>query len=456
MSEFRAHEPDAVQWQAELVKLQSQVARERAGETTLRPDPIARRRPWGVPKLILALVAVAVILAVLFGPGILGGILDRWDHGRSVHPDRSAAEHGIRAQRERQALIVVQDADGNSVRALANAGALSDFVRREHQRVERARRDTHVRVRAALEARAAPIFANMRERVPAFADWYYAWPTSYRLTGKAIYSAAANAIKPSVMGLDDAIAHDLERYVEKRYRDIVMRPELSDPLLQWAYLHALETGYGGFQFALNGFDDRFKHFVATQTTYLDGAPNLDDVSVVFDWNQQTKKLSISGVERGSLEMARAVTLTAGGALLGKRVGAAIGANLAQGISARAAARGVAVRLAGPYVARGLGTVAASAVGASGGPMGAVVGGAAGLGLDYAINEGVEYAERDALETGVGAALALQQRQWQQTMQSSLSEAVDIWFDDMAELLASHEPRTGDELSDSIGDPPLFR
>jgi hypothetical protein len=392
------------------------------------------------------LVALAVILAVLFGPGILGSILDRWNYARSVHQDRSSAEHGIRPQLERQALVVVRDADGNPVRALANADALSDFVRRELERVESARRDTHTRVRAALEARAAPVFTSMRARVPAFADWYYAWPTSYRLTGKAMYSTAAHVIKPSVMRLDDAVAHDLERYVEKRYRDIVMRPEISDPLLQWAYVHALETGHGGFQFALDGFDDRFQHFVATQTTYLDGTPDLDNVSVVLDWDHQTKKLAISGVERGTLEVARTVTLTAGGALVGKRVGAAVGARLAQGISGRAAAttaRGVSVRLAGPYVARGLGTVAATAVGASGGPMGAVVGGAAGLGIDYAINEGIEYAQRDSLEAGVTEALELQQRQWQQTMQSSLAEAVDVWFDDLAELLAAHEPRSDD-------------
>ncbi|TFH47813.1 MAG: hypothetical protein E4H01_07570 [Lysobacterales bacterium] len=326
---------------------------------------------------------------------------------------------------------------------MANADALSDFVRGELARAESARRDTHTRVRAALEARATPVFTDMRARVPEFADWYYAWPTSYRLTGKAMYSAAANVIKPSVMRLDDAVAYDLERYVEKRYLDIVMRPELSDPLLQWAYVHALETGHDGFQLALTRFDDRFQHFVANETTYLEGTPNLDDVSVVLEWDHQTKKLSISGVERGSLELARAVTLTAAGALVGKRVGAAVGAKLAQGISARAtatAARGVAVRLAGPYVARGLGTVAATAVGASGGPMGAVLGGATGLGIDYAINEGIAFAERDSLEAGVSEALQLQQRQWQETMQSSLVEAVDVWFDDLAELLAAHDSR----------------
>jgi len=446
MSEFRTYEPSPADWQAELVKLQSELARERLEGVAPSPQPRPHARPRRGSKLLLALVAIAVTLAVLFGPGILGSILDRWDYARSVHHDRSSAEHGVRPQLDARALLVVRDADGNTVRALANAEALSDFVHRELERAETARRDTHTRVRAALEARSAPVFTSMRTRVAEFADWYFAWPTSYRLTGKAMYSTAANAMKPSVMRLDEAVAHDLERYVEKRYRDIVMRPEVSDPLLQWAYVHALETGHGGFQFALNSFDDRFRDFVATETTYLDGAPDLDDISVVFDWDHQTKKLSVSDVERGTLEVARAVTLTAGGAVVGKQVGAAVGAKLAKGMARRTAAtatRGVAARLAGPYVARGLGTVAATAVGASGGPMGAVVGGATGLGIDYAINEGIEFAERDSLEAGVSEALEMQQREWQRTMQTSVSEAVDVWFDDMAELLAAHGSRSDD-------------
>ena len=446
MPEIRTSEPTTAQWQAELIRLQPEVARERPRAAAPPPGPLPRQRRRRVPKLLLALVALAVILAVLFVPWILGSILDRWDYARSVHQDRSMAEHGVRPQLERLALIVVRDADGNAVRALANADALTDFVRRELKRVEIARRETHIRVGAALEARAAPVFTGMRARVPEFADWYYAWPTAYRLTGKAMYSAAANVIKPSVMPLDDAVAHDLERYVEKRYRDIVMRPELSDPLLQWAFVHGLETGQSGFQFALNGFDTRFQYFVSTQTTYLDGTANLDEVSVVLDWDHQTKKLSVSGVERGALEVARSVTLSAGGALVGKRAGAGLAAKLAQSMSGRAAAtaaRGVAVRLAGPYVARGLGTAAATAVGASGGPIGAMIGGATGLGLDYAINEGIEYAERDSLEAGVTEALEIQKRQWQRTMQSSLSEAVDVWFDDLTELLAAYESRYDD-------------
>ena len=441
MSESRTYEPLTAEWQAELVKIQSELARERRAA----PAPAEERRPRPrrrrASRLLLALVALATILAILFGPGIVGSILDRLDYLSSVHRDRSVAHHGVRPQLPHTALVISRDADGNTVRSLANAEALSEFVREEIERAETARRDTHARVRAALAARADPVFASMRTRVAAFADWYFAWPTSYRLTGKALYSAAANMVKPSVMRLDDAVAYDLERYVEKRYQDIVMRPEVSDTLLQWAYAHAFETGSDGFQMALGGFDDRFRQFVATRTTYLDSSPDPATVSVVLDWDHQTKKLSISGMERGTLEVARGVTLTAGGALVGRRAGAAVGAKVAQGIGRRAAAtttRGVAARLAGPYVARGLGTVAATAVGASGGPMGLVVGGAAGLGLDYAINEGVEFAERDSLEASIREGLEIQQRQWQETMQSALTEAVDVWFDDLAEMLAAYE------------------
>ena len=79
MQEFRAHEPDAARWQSELIKLQSELARDRPRTAAPVMDPVDRRRPRGSSKFLLVLAALALILAVLFGPGILGSILDRWD-----------------------------------------------------------------------------------------------------------------------------------------------------------------------------------------------------------------------------------------------------------------------------------------------------------------------------------------------------------------------------------------
>ena len=426
-----------------LEKIQAEVAREHLPAEPREPAPAAVPKPRRVSRLLLALVALAVILALVLGPGIVGSILDRWDHARSVHSDRSRVAHGVSPQTKRQALIVLRDENGRPVRALADEEALSEFVRREFRLLERARLDTHARVREALDARTAPVFAAMRTRISEFADWYYAWPTSYRLMGKAMYSATANFARPSVMSLDDAVAYDLERYVEKRYHDIVQRPEISDPMLQWSYVHAFEQGHAGFQSALADFDDRFLRFVATHSDYLEGEARVEDISMVLDWDHQTKKLSLTGVERDSLESARGIALASAGAMVGGRAGAAVGRTVARRITRRVAAgtaRGVAVRLAGPFVARGLSTAAATAVGASGGPVGALVGGATGLGIDYAINEGIEYAGRDALEARLSEALDVQQRQWQLAMEDSLAGAVDVWFDDLTEMLAAYDSR----------------
>jgi hypothetical protein len=441
MNNFDASEPSPAEWLETLEKVQAEVARDR--RLPRLPRPAADRKPRRFGKLLVALMALAVILAVVLGPGILGSLLDRLDYARSVHGDRSRIVHGVQPQVKRRAVLVLRNGNGESVRVLADEAALGEFVRDEFQRLQRARARTHAHVRSSLTSRAAPVFTAMRGRVPEFADWYYAWPTSYRLTGKAMYSAAAHVVRPGVMGLDDAVAYDLERYVEKRYHDIVQRPEISDPLLQWAYVHAFEAGHGEFQTALAGFDQRFRRFVASHTDYLESREDGDDISITLDWDHQAKKLSVTGFERGAVESARGVALAAAGAMVGRRAGAAVGRQVSRAITRRVAAgtaRGLATRLAGPFVARGLGTATATAVGASGGPVGALAGGAVGLGIDYAINEGIEYAERPRLETRMVEAVTLQERQWQEAMHASLGEAVDVWFDDLAEMLAAYRSR----------------
>ncbi|MDX1434061.1 MAG: hypothetical protein R3286_16585 [Gammaproteobacteria bacterium] len=438
MTDTHLPEPLDGDWQQDLIRVHAEAARERLPERGRGPLPERRReearaapvrasrRPRG---LLLGLVTLAIILAVLFGPGIVGSVLDRIDYRSSVHGDRSSIASGVRPQTARSALLVYRDREGNTVRALANEAELSAFVRAEFRRLQAGREEARARAQAVLEAGAAPVFATMRERVAEFGDWYFAWPTSYRLTGKAMYSAAAHTLRPSVMRLDDAVAYDLERYVEKRYRDIVQRPEVSDAQLGDAFTRAMTQARAEFDSALAGFDDRFQTFVAERTTYLGETSGAGDAVVRLDWDNQAKKLTLTGVERGAVEATRGVALAVAGAVVGRQVGAAAG---------RAVAGRMAARLAGPYVARGLGTATATAVGASGGVVGMVVGGATGLGIDYLINEGMAYAQRDELEARLHESLAMQEQLWQSQMRAAIDEAVDIWFDDLTELLAHYD------------------
>lgn len=439
MSDTHLPEPLTGTWQADLVRLHAEAARERLparGSRYPAPERAPERAPRGTTRgsrrprgLVMGLVTLAIILTVLFGPGIVGSLLDRLDYARSVHRDRSSIDTNVRPQTSRRALVVYRDRDGRAVRALANEAELSEFVRAEFRRLQAGREETRERARAMLAAGATPVFATMRERVEGFGDWYFAWPTSYRLTGKAMYSAASHALAPSVMRLDDAVAYDLERYVEKRYRDIVQRPEISDPQLRNAFAQSMEQGRAGFLSALAGFDDRFQTFVAKHTTYLGEAPEAGDMQVELDWDHQAKTLTLTGAERGVVESTRGVALAVAGAVVGRQMGAAAG---------RAIAGRIAGRLAGPYVARGLGTATATAVGASGGVVGMVVGGATGLGIDYLINEGMAYAQRDDLEARLHESLAAQEHLWNAEMRDAIDAAIDVWFDDLTEMLARYD------------------
>ena len=67
ISEFPSQEPTTGQWKAELLKIQSDIARDRPAEAPAVADEAPRRRSGRGTKLVLALVAAAIIVALIFG-----------------------------------------------------------------------------------------------------------------------------------------------------------------------------------------------------------------------------------------------------------------------------------------------------------------------------------------------------------------------------------------------------
>ncbi len=74
----------------------------------------------------------------------------------------------------------------------------------------------------------------------------------------------------------------------------------------------------------------------------------------------------------------------------------------------------------------------------GGPVGFAVGGAVGLGVDYLVNEGVELSGRDELEVALHDGVAGTRVELEGVMAGSLTQAVQVWFDDSIQLLAAYE------------------
>lgn len=404
------------------------------GRLATRGRPRRRRSLAG-----LLLAALAALLAVWLGRGLIGSYLDRIEWLRAVHPDRSSADAGVRRQAEPLTYLVYRTADGREVRALVGEERLGTFLREQVRDIEGHREALRSEARALLEAAVRPVFAGMDGRVGDFVDWYLGWDTGYRLLAVALGSAANHALAPEVMTLRDAVALDLERYVERHYQALVLRPELSDPALRRAYAETLATLHGRVLAVVARTDQAFQSYLAREGTLLDGSATVARSRVELDWAAQVRRLAVPDPGAGASGALRGLALATGGALAGKAVGTAAGRALAEGIGSRAVAPAGARlggRLAAPLAARLGSTLAGASAGAAGGPVGLALGGAVGLGVDYLVNDVTRRLQRDALERDVGETVASQTRAWEGLLGDSLEQAVDVWMDDLAALLVA--------------------
>ncbi len=390
------------------------------GQAMLARAPAARPRRRRLRGLLRRGIVLGALALVAWS------WLARTPIGPAVHPDRSEVSSGAQPAVAREVLVTVRDADGRIRHALADAAAVSAFVRREAAALETERLEALAAAGTDLDARTRAIFAGMSARVEDFADWYFAWTTSYRLAGRAAVSAFGALVDPRVEDIAESVGADVERYVEARYRSLVMQPELTDPALAEAFSRSLELLHARFASSVERFDRQLRAFLATHTRHLEPHAAAH-ARLALDWDAQTARLTLAGFERGTLESGRSLALGLTGAAAGRAAGAGL-------------ARAAAGRLGAPFVTRGVATATGAAAGTVGGVVGALAGAAVGLGADWLINEGVELWRRPELEVTVRELVVLQELQWSEAMHAALEEASRAWYGDLVESLARTDPR----------------
>jgi hypothetical protein len=347
-----------------------------------------------------------------------------------VHPDRTEVIASVERQVPPQVTLVYANQAGELVRVLADAAKYSEFVRIHTANLERGRQQLHEQAQAQLAAGLETIFADLHGRIPAFADWYYAYGTSYQLLWEALTSAFHHLGEEQMPA---AVAADLERLIQQHYELLVLKPEVTDPRLQQVYHTTLDNARQSYLLMLTTTQAEFQVFVAQHTTHLDPgqtpAPELR-----LDWSSQLHKMHIASDANSTLGAFRGITLTTLSAMAGKALGSQVGL-------------AVASRLSLPFVERALLAVTGGATGgvsgSLGGPIGAtigvVVGAGVGLATDWLIQQGIELLSRDAFEAEVQTALASTQQEWQRKLLPSLLNTVDVWIDDTIQLLPRFKP-----------------
>lgn len=375
--------------------------------------------------------------AVLFCIGlfILWWLLTNQTHSPQldlspVHNDQTEVQLPIHRQVENTIPMVYSNQDGELKRVLADKTAYSNFVKIHTDNLEQARKRLQIQAKQQLAQQLNIVFQPVEQRIDRFADWYFAYGTSYTLLWEMLTSATVHL--NGEHNLKDAVAQDLDNLLQQQYQTIVLKPEITDPQLQRAYKQSLDNAHQGYLNIISVMQAEFQLFVAEHTTHIDGF-NHNEAVLKLDWHSQFNKVDMADYAKGSLGAVRGITLATLAGIAGKSLGRETGKILFPKLIAPLVSRTATVSTSG-VTGGGLGTL--------GGPVGSVAGAGIGIGagitVDWLINEGIEIVNRDTFITDAQTALQTTQTEWKSVLSQSLQQVIDVWFTDTLQLLAQYE------------------
>jgi len=227
------------------------------------------------------------------------------------------------------------------------------------------------------------------DRVKKFADWYFAYPTTYQLMGIAMSSAAKHALtfsRNKEKAMTDQVVADLQDHIGRKYEALVLRPAITDAKIHRAFVQTLQQAHKAYCAALRELEGTIADYVVRRSEpYTSSTPQPSDVAMDLDWTTQLQKVEHVHLTYEKNPEILSAALIGGGAALGKVAG---GTTAMTG-----AAKAVAGKLAAPFATKAVGstlggkTATAAAAGAlAGGPVGAAVG--AGMGAIVGVLAGV--------------------------------------------------------------------
>jgi|WetSurMetagenome_2_1015567.scaffolds.fasta_scaffold15668_4 hypothetical protein len=395
--------------------------------STLAQPPHKPKRRWF--SLIMGMSFLIVLyLGLQLGRQWIDSLMARWDAEKHVHPDQSKILSDIKPQISPTIQLVSRFQNGQIYRTLMDAEQYSNFVQQHLQFLEQARRQLQININQSLKSDLRLLFQDMHQRIPRFADWYFSYLTTYDLLLKASVSVAQHGLSNEAQSLSNAVVYDLQKYFQHHYEKIVLQPEIYEPILQTIYLEHLKYAHLQWLETLANVQDKFQFFVAQQTSHV-----TDNNQIIFelDWGNQLNKINIANYHKSGIEAWRGIILASGGGIAGKAVGSLV----AKGIAAETA---LFTKLAVPFATKALAVGGSGMVGALGGPIGAVIGIAGGIGIDYLFNEGLNLIQRDEFIKDSGIALQSTKQVWEQLLQKSLHDTIQVWFEDSIQLLPKYE------------------
>ena len=316
--------------------------------------------------------------------------------------------------------------NGETYRVILDAEKYSIFVQEQFHFFEKNRKELQLKIRASLSDELAPIFQEMKQQSPRFADWYFAYSTTYAILFEALYSITTHSVdffeKKKVSEL---VATDLQEYIQKYYSNIILQPAINNSHLVNAYKSQLKVIENEWKNILVHVQDRFQVFVKNNTNH--SSDNCKKEILKLDWHGHLNKINFVDYQRSHIEVLSMALITTTGV---KAAGAVA--------AAKAAKTALLSKLASPFVTKAVTIGGMGAVGTIGGPLGTVIGITGGIGLDFFISKGIELMQRSEFIHDTEKAIQSTQDAWEELMRESLDKTIQIWFDDSIQLLPKYE------------------
>jgi len=322
-----------------------------------------------------------------------------------------------------------------------DADAFVSFVSKQRAALQAAKVKSKQSSGDVLQRELKGALSDAEERIAAFADWYFAYTTTYSLLGIAMSSAARHAVRfRREQTLSEAVTEEIQAHVRRKYEALVLRPAITDPLVHRAFVRSLKAAHSDYLAAVQDLEQSVSAFVLNEAQAYARPPRPDQVVIDMDWAAQMQKVEhvpLAYEKNPELSLA----IVAGGAAAGKAAG---------GAAVGAAVKALSAKLAAPFATKAAGATLAKAAtaGAAGGaalagPVGSAAGAAAGaaigLGVDLTVNAGVALIHRSAFERDVNDSLQATCVEWEERLLPELDRVQDVWFGHAEALLHSTAP-----------------
>ncbi|MBF0147092.1 MAG: hypothetical protein HQL85_12965 [Magnetococcales bacterium] len=387
-------------------------------------------------------VIFGILILFWFGRSFIDSVLRRVDQNTTYHPGQSAVVIASRSDPRSKVVLLTRDKEGKARRVIVDKQQFDLFQRGNTDILLKDLASFEERVGPGVKNILAPVFERMEARIERFADWYFAWTTTYKLLGVAIRSAVVHLPQVEAMGIQEAVGYDVDAYIRKHYEEIVLRPEISNPDLQHAVLDFILQEHAIFRATVGQINDRFYLFLAKNTELLREYVQ-DEVVLQFDWDAIKKRIDFAGFEKGGGGAVLGSVLMANGESVGAKLGAVMLGTAGKAAAGKAllsaGGKGVISKLAAPIVAKGVSTAAAAASGAGvgaalgspapgvGNAIGATVGATVGVLTDLATNEGVELMQRHDFIADVKDVQRVTHHEFSSTLTEAILKSGRSWY-----------------------------